>query len=127
MRAEEKTLFAPFIKWASSQTARQAFIVAPHFNIVLTLYNNTTLKLIGEKQERGGISRHRRGSRVKSFPTVYHSLPRIPEAVISAMGNDDDRQPKNEAYKATAAMDYAPQGVTATTPAFARSVGYVTD
>lgn len=35
------------------------------------------------------------------------------------MGNDDDRQPKNEAYKATAAMDYAPQGVTATTPAFA--------
>lgn len=35
------------IKWAWSQTARQVFIVAPHFNVVLTLQNNTTLKLRG--------------------------------------------------------------------------------
>lgn len=66
---------------------------------------------------------------MKSFPTVSHSLTRIPEAVISATGNDDDRQPKNEAYKkATAAMDYAPQGGHSDHTSFCtHSVGYVTD
>lgn len=69
-RGRENTA-CTFIKWAWSQMPRQVFIVAPHFNVLLALQNNTTLKLRGGgkgKKTQGRNSGYPSVSQMKSYP-----------------------------------------------------------
>lgn len=77
----DKMLLAPS---SSGLQDKQVFIVAPHFNSVLTLRNNTTFKLRGKTKKARKFDLLNCFSSEIIFPAVSRTLTCISEAAIAS-------------------------------------------